>query len=217
MVDAELGRLFAWLAEAGLDRDTLIVFTSDHGELLGDHYLLGKCAWFDGSAHVPLIVRDPRREGGHTIDAFTESVDIMPTILDWLGSPVPARCDGHSLLPFCAGAAPAIVREAVHWEHDFADLREPAKAEAVGLHQRDCALVVHRERDRKYVHFTALPPLYYDLAQDPGERVDRSRDPVFAGDVADCARKLLSWRMHHEDRALTDVTLRDGYLETGGA
>lgn len=214
MVDAELGRLFAWLAEAGLDRDTLIVFTSDHGELLGDHYLLGKCAWFDGSAHVPLIVRDPRRaQSGHTVEAFTESVDIMPTILDWLGCPVPVRCDGASLLPFCAGGQPASVRDAVHWEHDFGDLREPEKAAAVGIGERDCALVVHRERHRKYVHFTALPPLYYDLAQDPGELVDRAGDPASARDVMACAQKLLSWRMHHEDRALTDVTLRDGYLE----
>ena len=89
-VDAQLGRLFDGLRERGAWDDTLVVLTSDHGEQLGDHWLTEKLGWFDQSYHVPLIVRDPRREsdatrGAVVDDRFTENVDVMPTILEWLG------------------------------------------------------------------------------------------------------------------------------------
>ncbi len=218
MVDAEIGRLLAWLAETGRDRDTLVIVTSDHGEMLGDHHLFGKCAWFDAAAHIPLVIRDPRAaaEGGRgrVVEAFTEAVDLMPTILDWLGLPVPRLCDGASLLPFCRGEpTPRHWRDAAHWEHDFGDLRSPVLAERLGLDLDETALVVHREARRKYVHFTRLPPLFYDLADDPGETRDRSADPAWAADCLDCVQALLSWRMRFEDRSLTGISLRDGYME----
>ena len=59
-VDTQLGRIFDWLDETGQADDTLVVFTSDHGELLGDHWLVQKIGWFDTAFHVPLIIRDPR-------------------------------------------------------------------------------------------------------------------------------------------------------------
>ncbi|NIR39236.1 MAG: sulfatase-like hydrolase/transferase, partial [Actinobacteria bacterium] len=73
--------------------DTLVVFTSDHGEQLGDHWLFGKYGYFDQAFHIPLIVRDPRPGAdagrGRRVDRFTENVDVMPTILDLLGADVP--------------------------------------------------------------------------------------------------------------------------------
>jgi hypothetical protein len=68
------------------------------GEQLGDHWLLGKIGYFDESFRIPLIVRDPRAEAdvtrGRTLQAFTESIDVMPTILDWLGAEVPRAAFG---------------------------------------------------------------------------------------------------------------------------
>ncbi|MGB0062427.1 sulfatase-like hydrolase/transferase, partial [Candidatus Binatus sp.] len=61
-VDAELGRLIRFLKESGRWDSTLIIFTSDHGEQIGDHWLIGKCGYFDGSYHIPLIIRDPRAQ-----------------------------------------------------------------------------------------------------------------------------------------------------------
>ncbi len=84
-VDAEIGRLIRFLKESGRWDSTLIIFTSDHGEQIGDHWLIGKCGYFDGSYHIPLIVRDPRRQAdaarGAVVSSFTENVDIMPTML----------------------------------------------------------------------------------------------------------------------------------------
>ena len=84
-VDHHLGRIIDLLRSSGeLDR-TLIIFTSDHGEMLGDHHLLGKDGYFDQAFHIPLIIRDPfatpGAAQGRIVDAFTESVDVMPTIL----------------------------------------------------------------------------------------------------------------------------------------
>ncbi len=96
-VDDNLGRLFDYLKENDLWDDTLIIFTSDHGEQIGDHHLLGKMGYFDQSYHIPLIIRDPDKKAeltrGRTLEGFTENIDIMPTILDWLGVDIPHQCD----------------------------------------------------------------------------------------------------------------------------
>ena len=95
-VDTNLGRLFDYLKAKGHWDNTLIVFTSDHGEQIGDHHLLGKMGYFDQSYHIPLIIRDPtaRETRGTQIDSFTENIDIMPTLLEWLDLPIPLQCDG---------------------------------------------------------------------------------------------------------------------------
>ena len=109
-VDFHIGRLIEALKAQGRYERTLIVFTSDHGEQLGDHWLFGKTCYFEASYRIPLIVRDPRpkasKQFGSRISAFTEAVDVMPTILDWLGAVPPRACDGHSLLPFLQGEQP---------------------------------------------------------------------------------------------------------------
>src|ERR1700743_3374952 len=107
-----LGRVFAFLKQTGRWDNTLIIFTSDHGEQMGDHWLLGKCGYFDASYRIPLIVRDPRgladASRREIVESFTENVDVMPTMLDALGLDIPVQCDGRSLAPILEiGRAPA--------------------------------------------------------------------------------------------------------------
>ncbi len=209
-VDDQLGRLFDFLRQTGAWDRTLVIFTSDHGEQLGDHWLLGKCGYFEQSYHVPLVVRDPRREAdatrGRVVRAFTESVDLMPTLLEWLGLGVPLSCDGASLLPFLRGEGPPRWRSEAHWEYDFRDEGgEPERA--LGLTPHECALNVVRGERYKYVQFAGLPPLFFDLAKDAGERVNLAADPAAAPLVLEWAQKLLCWRMRHAEQALTHVFL----------
>ena len=107
-VDDAVGRIVAHLKATGEYDHTLIVFTCDHGEMGGDHYTWGKELYFDQSFHIPLIIRDPRTAGnaarGSQVAAFTESVDLMPTMLDWLDADIPAQCDGR-VLPRNGGSA----------------------------------------------------------------------------------------------------------------
>jgi len=209
-VDAAIGRMIACLKDTGHWGDTLIVFTSDHGEQMGDHWLLGKCGYFDASYRIPLIVRDPRHAGRGVVDRFTENVDIMPTMLDALGLVVPVQCDGFALTPFLDGrGTPRNWRDEAHWEYDFRNPADDAAERRLGLTLHQCTMNVIRGARYKYVHFTKLPPLFFDLERDPNEFVDRSRDPEYLALVLEYAQRLLSWRMNHDEQTLTHIALTD--------
>lgn len=183
--------------------------------MLGDHWCWGKGGWYDASNHVPLIVRDPfAGEGkGRRIGAFTESVDIAPTILAWLGLPVPDEWNGLSLRAFLDGGTPPRWRRGVFWEFDFRLPVSEAAEAAFGIGSDECTLDVYRDDAFKYVHFTSLPPLLYDLRADPDELVNLAGRPESASILATYARKLLSHRMLHAERTLANTILtRDGAM-----
>lgn len=207
-IDDQLGRVFDFLKETGQWEDTLIVFTCDHGEQLGDHHLLGKIGYCDESYRIPMVIRDPAAEAngsrGDIVERhFTETIDTMPTILEWLGLRVPRQCDGNSLLPFCHGAPPADWRSEAHYEFDFRDLHYSQPESALGVPMDRCSLAVVQDHDYKYVHFAALPPLFFDLRADPGQFVNRAEDPAYAAKVRHYAQKMLDWRLGFAERTLT--------------
>ncbi len=187
--------------------ETLIIFTSDHGEQLGDHWLLGKTGYFDQSYAVPLIVRDPRSAADHTrgaaVTAFTEHVDIMPTLLDFVGGVCPPQCDGRSLMDWIHQGAAQSWRQQAHWEYDFRDASFDGAEKALGLTLHQCNLAVIRDEHFKYVHFAGLKPLLFDLNGGPGEFIDLAAEPAFAATTLHYAQLLLSWRQTHEDQTLT--------------
>ncbi len=204
-VDACLGRVFAWLDATGQWDDTLIIFTSDHGEQLGDHYLLGKIGYFDESFRVPLVIKDPDApdQAGRIEDAFTESVDVMPTILEWLGGDVPRACDGRSLLPVLRGDTPADWRRFLFYEYDFRDIHYSQPETSLGVAMDDASLMVIQDHRHKYVHFAAMPPLFFDLQADPHQLNNIAANPAHAEAVRDYAQMALSHRMRHAERTLT--------------
>jgi len=215
-VDDNMGRLFAHLQALGAWDNTLIIFTSDHGEQMGDHWMYGKAGFFDQSYHIPMIVRAPNEPTGACVRAFSEHVDVMPTMLEWLGLDVPRQCDGRALQPLLRGAVPADWRAEAHWEYDFRDSGFDA---ALGLTMETSSLNVIRGATTKYVHFADLPPLLFDLETDPGELIDRSDDAKYEQRLADYARRLLSWRMRHTDKTLShmQVTQNAGLVVRGYA
>ena len=212
-LDHHIGRLVAALKELGAYDNTLIVFTSDHGEMLGDHWCWGKETPFDPAVRVPCIVRSPRVSGGargRVVEQFSEHVDIMPTILDHIGVEAPLQCDGRSLLPFLEGNAPAKWRDAAHWELDFRSINDPSVEGRFGISIDECCLAVVRTAREKYVHFAGLPPLYFNLAEDPGERRNLAGDPAHAVAERDLARRMISWRMAFNRRELTGIRVQNG-------
>ncbi|MDH3389672.1 MAG: sulfatase, partial [Gammaproteobacteria bacterium] len=171
--------------------------------------------YFDQSYHIPLIIRDPRAEAdatrGSEITGFSENVDLMPTLLDWLGVEIPGQCDGFSLLPAVrSGRMPSGWREEAHWECDFRNVRDDSLERHLGLTLHQCGLSVIRDYYYKYVHFSALPPLFFDLQQDPGEFVNLADDPRYQSRVLEYAQKMLSWKMNHNDRGLSETMLGEG-------
>ena len=207
--DDNLGRLFEFLRQKGLYNATLIVFTSDHGEQLGEHWLRGKGGYFDASYHVPMILRDPRPQAdstrGRVVEDFSEHVDIFPTLLDYLGLGRLRQCDGAPLRPFVEkGVAPARWRKAVHWEQDFRLPCSTLAEQALGIERRQCVFNVIRDGRYKYVHFSRLPSMLFDVRD---ELIDLSGDPAYQPLMLKYAGKLLSWRQAHTEHELTDTYL----------
>lgn len=219
-VDAQIGRVRAFLEAAGQWDDTIFVLTSDHGEQLGDHHLWGKLGFYDQSFHVPLIIRAPGLDpeiAGRVVTDFTESVDVMPTILDLAGAQVPGHLDGQSLKPYLAAGALPAGRTEAHFEFDFRDVLGGRHARELGLELDAASLAVIRDNSMKYVHFAGLPPLLFDLAADPGELTNVADDPTYLGIRLQMAERLLAWRARHLDRRMTGLALTSEGLVDGRA
>lgn len=200
-VDSYIGLVIDELKASGQWGNTLVVFSSDHGEFLGDHYLIEKAHYFDEAMRVPLIVCDPQADQpGRRVEAFTESIDIAPTILEYLGAAIPNRVMGSSVLSAVrTGSADGAKRE-IYYEYDFRD----AGGRVLDLPESECLLWVVRDDVYKYVQFAheSLPPLLFDLRADPGEYANLAGDAARASTVAEYAQRLLRWRMRNEDQRM---------------
>ena len=217
-VDRHVGRLIDYLKASGQYDDTLIIFTSDHGEMLGDHYIWGKETVYDPAFHVPLIIRDPKQRAaaGTVVEAMTESIDLAPTILEWVGLAPPPAFNGQSLAPFLRGEEPATWRDHVFAEIDFGDPETATRYQKhLGLLLADSNLAILREARFKLVHFNGgLPPLLFDLQNDPGEHVDLATDPAYARELMRLQARMLDHRMSHADRELSRMKLTAGGVVT---
>jgi arylsulfatase A-like enzyme len=106
--DHHVGRILTHLRELGLDDETIVVLTSDHGELFGEHGVYNHISLYNENVHVPLIVAAPGGLGaGSRIPAQVRSIDIVPTVLELAGVSAPPAIDGMSLVPFLTGERPA--------------------------------------------------------------------------------------------------------------
>jgi arylsulfatase A-like enzyme len=225
-VDDQLGRLWRTLQEVDAWDNTLIVVTADHGEQLGDQGLLGKGGFYESSYNVLSLIRDPTLPDGHgrVVDAFTENVDILPTICERINAPTPVQCDGVSLLPFLRGATSATWREAATYEWDWredtliaqaetASTTEPkdpsARQKAVAetpLEQQH--LCVRRTSTHAYVQFGDGTWRCFNLALDPTWQTEETDPTVILAQ----AQAMLVWRSTHTDRTLTSILLRESAI-----
>lgn len=193
-IDDAIGDLMAFLSAQGLDRDTLVVFTSDHGDYLGDHWLGEKYLFHDASVRVPLIVADPSPEADRTrgtrSDALVELIDIAPTLLDWFGAPArPHILEGRSLRPLLTGQ-PVDWRTSVISEYDFAF---DASRLRLGHDPRTARATMVADARWKYIHVPGMEPMLYDRNHDPFEFQDLGRDVAMAGVLAEMESRRVRW------------------------
>jgi len=166
LLDHHVGMLLQALAASGLAASTRVVYTSDHGEVLGNHGIWGKCCMYEESVSVPLIITGEGVPAGATAGSETSLVDCYPTILDALGMAQSAaerrELPGRSLFDLIA--RPDETRVGFSEYH------------AVGA-MSGCFMV--RRGRWKYVHYVGLPPQLFDLQADPIEAHDLGEDPSY--------------------------------------
>ncbi len=200
-LDDQLGRLFDFLEESGREQDTMIVFCSDHGDNMGDHWLGEKDLFYDCSARVPLIIYDPRSKAdktrGTATDQLVESIDLLPTFIEAMGgASKPHILEGRSLDPLLHG-------EQVEWreycvsEYDYAtrDARRD-----IGVDQTDARLTMIFDGRWKYIHVETMRPMLFDLENDPGELVELGDDPAFEDQINRLRDLHFEWTRKHHSR-----------------
>lgn len=209
-LDLHIGRVIRFLKDSGQYDDTLIILTSDHGEMLGDHHSWSKFTVHDAAYHTPLIIRQPGNDAraGAVVTQPVETIDVAPTILDWVGQAIPNAMDGRSLLPLLAGDVPADWRGYTFSELDFSEPTAPTIWEVtLGTGPSNSALSILREARFTLVEFAAdLPPILYDHDAQ-GERENVAQQPAYQGELARLCRVMLRHRMKNMDHTLSLVTI----------
>ena len=212
-LDHHLGRLFEHMAASGRLDDTLIFFTADHGDFLGDHWLGEKELFHDTVQKVPFIVVDPRPAAdatrGTVESRFVESVDVVPTVLNALGIALPTeRLEGTSLLPLLHGQAPTAWREFTYSELDYS-YRHARLALGKDVHQ--CRAFSLRSERWRYVFWLDEPEQLFDLVADPSEFQDLGREAATAAIRSTLRDRLLDFLARRKHR----VTVTDDAVERG--
>lgn len=167
LIDQRIGDILAALGRRGWENDTWVLFTSDHGEMMGDHSLMYKYVFYKGSVLVPNIIHPPGGMAPRVVDGLAESIDVSATILDLAGAKPPAGCQGRSLLPFLSGTGTP--RQAV-----FSEL-------AGFRNQGNSFAMVATDRYRyTYDQQNDLACELFDLDEDPDEIKNLVDDPASA-------------------------------------
>jgi len=210
-VDDQIGRLLDFLEQRGLMETTMIVFTSDHGDYLGDHWLGEKDLFHDCVSRIPLIVCDPRGEAdatrGTANDALVEAIDLAPTFLEFFGGPPqPHRLEGRALSPLLAGETLADWRRYVVSETDYSML--PARR-ALDIPVSQARMTMIATERWKYMHAEGFRPMLYDLENDPQELTDLGADNSHEAVRRELAEMHFEWARRVSRR----VTKSDAEIE----
>jgi arylsulfatase A-like enzyme len=192
-IDDHLGRVWRMLDELGRWDDTLVVFTADHGDFLGDHWLGEKEHFYDTVQRVPLIVADPQASArGRREARFVQAIDVVPTVLAALDLPPQShRVEGVSLLPLTRNEPVPAWRDAVFSELDWS---YRAARRALNRAPDECRAWMVRTAEWKYVHWEGFRPQLFDLADDPGELRDLGREPRFESVRRGLRERLFEWQ-----------------------
>ncbi|MEQ9640420.1 MAG: sulfatase-like hydrolase/transferase [Alphaproteobacteria bacterium] len=192
-LDDNIGRLLDGLEKMGRLDDTMIVFTADHGDYLGDHWLGEKEIFFEQAARIPMIVYDPADDAvrGQVDDTLIDGIDVVPTFLTALGAPAHDYVvEGRDLTPLLRGKGDDGRRDYAVCELDYAYRRARLVLDQPA--QRCRAWMVRAER-WKYVHWLDYPDQLYDLHNDPDEMVDFGVDPGHDKVRAEMRDRLVEW------------------------
>ncbi|NKX40269.1 sulfatase-like hydrolase/transferase [Rhodobacteraceae bacterium R_SAG2] len=210
-IDDQMGRLFQHLEDRGIAEQTMIVFTSDHGDYLGDHWMGDKDLFHEQAIRVPLIIHDPDPRAdasrGSVNRDLVEMIDLAPTFLDvYGGAPVPHVMDGQSLRPGLFGQeVPKRQHVICEYDYSFQDARV-----TLGTKSREAWLRMIFDGRWKYIIAEGYRPMLFDLETDPDEFHDLGAQPGHEETIARLHEALFRWARQPRQR----VTVPDGAIES---
>ncbi len=181
--DSEAGRVLAALDQSGLTANTVVVFTSDHGEMMGSHQMLHKQKLYEESAAVPLFVVPPGGKAGVDSQHLVSGLDILPTLLDYAGIAAPASLEGKSLRPLVEGQEVPWREFVVSEVNGFGEARMVRTA-------RYKYVVLAKGENREQL---------FDIEKDPGELKNLIANPALSIEVERHRRLLEQWRKETHD------------------
>jgi choline-sulfatase len=199
-VDDEIGLLLDALETTGRAADTLIVFTSDHGDQLFEHGITGKNCFFESSVRVPFMVSLPGRIKPARYDQLIETVDLMPTLLEFTGIPEPVSSQGRSFAPLIADMGRAYTpHEAVFSENIIPEVITSGKMDLFfekgrgvdGIRHPDAKMV--RTERWKYCYYPDGYAELYDLPADPMERTNLAGRAELREVEFEMRTRILNW------------------------
>ncbi|PRB39425.1 arylsulfatase [Arthrobacter sp. MYb23] len=198
-IDLQINRIKESLADFGLHENTVLAFTSDHGEMMGDHHMFRKAVPYEGSSRVPFIIANspaaPKAARGAVVDHVVELRDIMPTLLDLAGLPIPDSVDGRSLAPIVRGESSEAVREVLHGEHVYW---------GQNLHWLT-------DGHHKYIWGSGEgTEELFNLDADPQERHNLADDPANLGDLPSWRQRMVETLRDREEGYVVDGALTPG-------
>ncbi len=203
-LDREIGLVLDALEESGRADDTIVVLTTDHGDQLLEHGLMGKNCFFEASIRLPLMLRFPGRIRSGRYDELVETTDVLPTLFELSGLEEPYSCQGRSFAPLVTGGEYE-ARDAVFSENVMPEVIttgsldfEFLKGEGIkGIRHPDAKMV--RTRRWKLVRYGGGEGELYDLDEDPNEDRNLFADPAYAERVAELNDRLLMWIMRADE------------------
>lgn len=207
LIDTHVGTILDTLEECGLRDNTIVVFTSDHGDMMGAHQLIAKDLMFQESVRVPWLIRLPGQTESIRVTGPVSHIDLVPTLLDLMGHEIPSHLQGKSLRPWIEGPnhhhdAPAFVQ----WNTRRAP-REPlpdwmleiAPADQIIASITDHVRTVIRPDGWKFNCSPIGEHELYNLNQDPGETENLFGKPEYADIVADSYALIRDWQRRTAD------------------
>lgn len=199
LLDDEVGRLIESLKAEGLYDESIVIFTSDHGEMLGSHSLWQKMCMYEESARVPLIIKFPAsfKTATKSVGDPVSLVDVFPTLLDYAGVKIPAGLDGQSLVPFVNGDK-AAARRPVFVQYDGnGSLGNFQRCVVLG----DFKLIVDIFKDEIFLEL-------YNVTADPQEQRNLAFTPAYADTIDSLLETLATHMKRTGDRLTLPTNLR---------
>lgn len=204
LVDTHVGRILDALEETGQMDNTIIVFTSDHGDMMGSHGLLTKTVMFEEAVRVPLMICYPGQKQGRIVDDPVSQIDIVPTLLDMLGQPIPDTLQGISLRSLVENGVTASNKRdvVIEWTPDGDQIGSdmPDYARGIGSAAEinaslgaDLRTIVTND-GWKYTWSSAGEDTLYNLNNDPLEMSECGQDPAHRDRIVALHDEISKWQ-----------------------